>query len=180
MIGQRLKRARIDRGYTLEELGNIVGKSQSTLSRLENEKTTTLEPNLLVKLADALSVSTLYLLGNHEDIDFNENMMDYLEKDQFANVVVKDAEMSPEVPKGASMNIRPMQKNEKLQIGSFYYIEFNNKKCFRMAVADATHGVGFLPINMSERRIAFDKEYVKIHGKAISMKVVFDDHIEYE
>ena len=38
MIGKRIKKARNDRGYTLVELGTMVGKSSSVISRLENQE----------------------------------------------------------------------------------------------------------------------------------------------
>lgn len=44
-----------------------------------------------------------------------------------------------------------------------------------MVIDDEMDGVGFLPMEMSERRIAYDLEYVKIIGKVISMKVFFEE-----
>lgn len=179
MIGERIKKARMDRGYSLEELGKLVGKSYSTVSRYENDMVSKMDPNLLNKFADALGLSISYLLeepGNYLEVHEVEN----LDEGEIIKVVVENDDMSPELPGGAVVKVRGLMPNEKLQEESFYCIEFNNQTVFRMVVDDEQDGLGFLPNDRSERRIAYDRDYVRIIGKAIAMKVIFEDKIEYE
>lgn len=58
----RLREARKRNGYTMKELGAIVGITEGAVSNYENGKR---QPDLdmLIKLADALGCSTDYLLG---------------------------------------------------------------------------------------------------------------------
>lgn len=181
-MGERLKELRNERGLSVRELGGKIGKSGSTISRYETGNIAKWDPELVAKMAKVLSVSSAYLLGMTDDYSFtyNADVKDYIGEDNPANILVTDDEMSPEIPYGALVKIRSIHPEEILQIGSFYYIEFDGKKCFRMAIEDHVDGKGFLPNDMSERRISYDPDYVTIIGKAISMKVIFEDNIEYE
>ena len=69
-IGQRVKQARIDKGYTQAELGEIIGCSNNHMSHIETGQTK-VSLSLLLKLAYAL------------DTDLNFFLLDtpYLKKD---------------------------------------------------------------------------------------------------
>ena len=69
-IGQRVKQARIDKGYTQAELGEVIGCSNNHMSHIETGQTK-VSLSLLLKLAYAL------------DMDLNFFLMDtpYVEKD---------------------------------------------------------------------------------------------------
>jgi len=191
MNGNRLRDLRIDRALSLSELGDKVDKSASTISRYENNSVAKWDPDLIIKIARALDTSAAYLMGMTDDPNFifdvdiedfankNYNEQNDASGDPELNIFISDDEMSPEIPYGAFVKIRQMEPREKIQLGSFYYIEFDGKKCFRMAIEDNDDGIGFLPNDMSERKIAYDPYYVNIIGKAVSMKVFFDDIIEY-
>src|SRR5215213_2529755 len=62
MLGHRLKRVRQDRGYTQEQLAEMVGVNLKQVGRHENGET---EPdgNIVARYAKVLDVSTDYLLG---------------------------------------------------------------------------------------------------------------------
>lgn len=180
MIGERIKTLRKKRGYTLNELAKVVGKSISTISRIENKLTPRIDSELLIKIADALGVSVAFLMQPEEITYQICEDINNLEPGQIIDVVVEDDDMEPALPKGSVVRIRAMMPNEKLQEGSFYFLEFNQKKKFRYATYDEEDGLGFLPLTMSEMRIKFDRDYVKIIGKLITMKVIFEDSIEYE
>ncbi|NLC77487.1 MAG: helix-turn-helix transcriptional regulator [Clostridia bacterium] len=63
-LGQRLKRLRMQKGMTQEQLAEVIGISRSALSMYElNQR----EPDLstLIAIADYFSVSTDYLLGRY-------------------------------------------------------------------------------------------------------------------
>ena len=61
-FGNRLKLARLARGYTQEQMSKLVDIGQSAYAKWENGRT---EPNFenLVKLADLLEVSLDWLFG---------------------------------------------------------------------------------------------------------------------
>lgn len=181
MIGERIKELRHANLLSLEELGKKVNKSAATISRYENNQVSKPEPKFLKKLAYELNTSLAFLMEMTDDAspDYNIDVFNEDPADAVKSILVTDDDMSPEIPHGALVKIRDVASNEKLQPGSFYYIEFNNMKRFRLAIEDDTDGLGFLPNDMSERRIAYDTDYVTIIGKAVSMKVTFEDDIEY-
>lgn len=61
VLGQVIRRLRLERGLRQEELGNAVGVSKQSVSNWENEN---IAPSveLLLRLADYFGVSTDYLL----------------------------------------------------------------------------------------------------------------------
>ncbi len=180
MIGERIKNLRKKRGYTLNELAKIVGTSISTISRIETNETNRIDTDLLFNIANALGVDVTLLMKPEETIYEFTGDIQQIVPGSTLDVVVEDDEMDPELPEGAIVKIRVMMPNEKLQAGSFYFVEFDNQRKFRMASYTEEDGLGFLPLSMSERRISYDKDYVKTIGKVIVMKVIFEDSIEYE
>lgn len=181
MIGERMQKVRQEKGLSLSDLSQLVQKSPSTLSRYEKNQIVKLDTETVDAIANALTTSTAYLMGLTDDTNllFDIDNEYFNTEDNLSTILITDEEMSPELPYGALVKIRPVNEDEKLQVGSFYYIEFENKKCFRMAVNDKMNGLVFLPNDMSERRIAYDCDYVNVIGKAVSMNVVFEDEVEY-
>ena len=78
-IGQRVKQARIDKGYTQAELGEIIGCSNNHMSHIETGQTK-VSLSLLLKLAYAL------------DMDLNFFLLDtpYLEKESIIDSEIAD------------------------------------------------------------------------------------------
>lgn len=64
-VGQRLKRIRQDRGLTLAEVSTLSGVSISTLSRLENDRTS-LNFNNVLQLIEGLNIPISSLIGPRE------------------------------------------------------------------------------------------------------------------
>lgn len=62
MRTERLRTTREARGYTQEELGDLIGEAKLQIWRWENGKNAP-NANALAKLATALNVSSDYLLG---------------------------------------------------------------------------------------------------------------------
>lgn len=98
MFGKNLKNARMEKGYTLEQLAKIYnsafggGLSKGTLSKYENEKQ---EPmiSVVANLSTVLNVSVDYLLGKNssepdaDQVKFRNreriiNMLDQLSEDR--------------------------------------------------------------------------------------------------
>jgi len=62
-IGERVKQARVSRGYSQAELAEVLGLSDTYISKIETGKNA-MTVTVLVKLSDALNVSTDWLLRN--------------------------------------------------------------------------------------------------------------------
>lgn len=77
LIGERIKKARIEKGLSQEELGNMIGVSKVSVCGYEKgTRTPTLE-NLLL-LLDILNITPQYVLGQDKNViaesDTNYNM----------------------------------------------------------------------------------------------------------
>ena len=55
-IGQKIKHARIAKGLTQEELGNMVGLQKSAIAKYENGRVVNIKRSTLQKLAQALDL----------------------------------------------------------------------------------------------------------------------------
>lgn len=62
-VGERIKTLREQQGMTLEELGNKVGVGKSTVRKWENGMIENMRRDKIAKLANALGVTPLYLMG---------------------------------------------------------------------------------------------------------------------
>jgi len=66
--GRKLRRLRILKGYTLRSLGEASGISANTIHTLERrERNPRFHPPTLAKLADALGVESIELIGEDEE-----------------------------------------------------------------------------------------------------------------
>ena len=55
-LGQKIKQARLKKGLTQEELGNIVGLQKSAIAKYENGRVVNIKRSTLQKLAKALDL----------------------------------------------------------------------------------------------------------------------------
>ena len=55
-IGQKIKQARMAKGLTQEELGNLVGLQKSAIAKYENGRVVNIKRSTLQKLAQALDL----------------------------------------------------------------------------------------------------------------------------
>lgn len=65
--GDMIKKLRIEKGMTLEELGDKVGVGKSTVRKWENGMIANMRRDKIERLADALGISPLDILGNGEN-----------------------------------------------------------------------------------------------------------------
>lgn len=88
-IGQKIKKARIKKGLTQEELGNIVGLQKSAIAKYENGRVVNIKRSTLQKLAKALDLrgSDLIIEADpkeaadlHAKVLLDMELMDSLEK----------------------------------------------------------------------------------------------------
>lgn len=55
-IGQKIKKARVERGLTQQELGDIVGVQKSAIAKYENGRVVNIKRSTLQKIASALNM----------------------------------------------------------------------------------------------------------------------------
>ena len=63
-IGQKIKKARLERGLTQQELGDIVGVQKSAIAKYENGRVVNIKRSTLQKIAKALNIRPSELLFN--------------------------------------------------------------------------------------------------------------------
>lgn len=68
-IGQKIREARMAKGMTQQELGNIVGVQKSAIAKYENGKVVNIKRGILQKMTEALNMrpSELVFEGSPQD-----------------------------------------------------------------------------------------------------------------
>ena len=88
-IGQKIKEARLAKGLTQEELGNLVGLQKSAIAKYENGRVVNIKRSTLQKLAKALDLrgSDLIIESNPQEaaelsakVLLDGELMDVIEK----------------------------------------------------------------------------------------------------
>lgn len=62
-ISKRIKELRLEKGLTLEQVGNVVGVGKSTVRKWETGMIANMKRDKIASLSKALGVSPSYLLG---------------------------------------------------------------------------------------------------------------------
>ena len=68
-IGQKIKKARLERGLTQQELGNMVGVQKSAIAKYESGRVVNIKRSTLQKIAGALNIRPSELLFNESPKD---------------------------------------------------------------------------------------------------------------
>lgn len=66
-MGQKIYNLRIQKGLTLEELGNMVGVGKSTVRKWENGMIANMKRDKILKVSEALGTTPAYLMGWEEE-----------------------------------------------------------------------------------------------------------------
>lgn len=87
-IGEKIRRARLEKGMSQEELGDILGIQKSAVAKYENGRVTNIKRQTLQKLSDVLDIPPHELIYEEE---LSDNVRQLV---QFAKSVPEDkAEM---------------------------------------------------------------------------------------
>lgn len=70
-LGEKIKKLRIERGYTLKQLGEMLNLGESTISMYETGKRNP-DYDTLTKIAEIFNVTTDYLLGRTNEPNPNK------------------------------------------------------------------------------------------------------------
>lgn len=80
--GNRIKQLRLQKGYTLEELGNIVGVGKSTVRKWETGAIANMRRDKIAKLAAALGTSVNEIIGITDQAQSPASVSDPLSPDE--------------------------------------------------------------------------------------------------
>ncbi len=72
-MGQKIYNLRIQKGLTLEELGDMVGVGKSTVRKWENGMIANMKRDKILKVSEALDTTPAYLMGWQETTDKKED-----------------------------------------------------------------------------------------------------------
>ncbi len=88
-MGERIRRLRLQKGYTQEELGKFIGVSRASINKIENGTTENIKRGQIEILANVLGTNPVYLMGWSEQqnivIDEIENQLHKVFKDVLIN-----------------------------------------------------------------------------------------------
>lgn len=62
-IGEKIKTARLQKGYTQEELGKLIGVQKSAVAKYEKGRVVNIKRSVLAKLSQALDIPPAELVG---------------------------------------------------------------------------------------------------------------------
>ncbi len=71
-LGEKINRLRKEKGFTLEELGDLTGSSKSYIWELENKEPPRPSADKISKIAEKLGTTIEYLLDEKEVVDQEE------------------------------------------------------------------------------------------------------------
>ena len=66
-IGEKIKKARIEKGYTQEELGNMIGVQKSAVAKYENGRVVNIKRSVLAKISKVLDIPPVELVSDMEE-----------------------------------------------------------------------------------------------------------------
>jgi repressor LexA len=66
-IGQKIKAARLAKGYTQEELGNLIGVQKSAVAKYEKGRVVNIKRSVLAKISKVLDIPPVELVTDIEE-----------------------------------------------------------------------------------------------------------------
>ena len=74
-IGEKIKSARLAKGYTQEELGNLIGVQKSAVAKYEKGRVVNIKRSVLAKISKVLDIAPVELVS-----DINEKPVEMAER----------------------------------------------------------------------------------------------------
>lgn len=100
-VGIKIKELRKQSGLTMRELGEMVGLTEGTIQRYETGQIKGIDVDLIKRMAKALNVSPVYILGwednndkkeSNEDKYIPETLAAHFDGDEFSKEDLEDIE----------------------------------------------------------------------------------------
>lgn len=66
-IGEKIKKARLEKGYTQEELGNLIGVQKSAVAKYEKGRVVNIKRSVLSKISKVLEIPPVELVSDIEE-----------------------------------------------------------------------------------------------------------------
>lgn len=66
-IGEKIKKARLAKGYTQEELGNLIGVQKSAVAKYEKGRVVNIKRSVLKKISQVLEIPPVELVSDIEE-----------------------------------------------------------------------------------------------------------------
>ena len=66
-IGEKIKNARLSKGYTQEELGKLIGVQKSAVAKYEKGRVVNIKRSVLAKIAQVLEIPPVELVSDIEE-----------------------------------------------------------------------------------------------------------------
>jgi repressor LexA len=107
-VGQKIKQARLAKGLTQEELGNLVGLQKSAIAKYENGRVVNIKRSTLQKLAKALDLRGSDLIIESNPKETAELSAKVLLDDELMSVIEKYYTLTAEKQKMVRDLIRGM------------------------------------------------------------------------
>ena len=98
-IGQKIRKARLERGMTQQELGAIVGVQKSAIAKYENGKVVNIKRSTLQKIASALNIRPSELIFTESPKDTAELHVRILTDTQLMAAIKEYHELSEDKQK---------------------------------------------------------------------------------
>jgi transcriptional regulator with XRE-family HTH domain len=92
-FGEKIKKLRLERGMTLEQVGNIVGVGKSTVRKWETGDIANMRRDKIELLANALCVEPSYLMGwtdEHVELVLSKDEIDLVMEYRAAIPMARD------------------------------------------------------------------------------------------
>lgn len=66
-IGEKIRRARLEKGYTQEELGKLIGVQKSAVAKYEKGRVVNIKRSVLAKISKVLEIPPVELVSDIEE-----------------------------------------------------------------------------------------------------------------
>lgn len=199
-IAERIKLLRVQKGLTLEQVGDCVGVSKATVLKWESGAIQNMRRDKIVKLAHALGVTPEYLLGWETDrpstvrvpvygrvaagipTEAITDITDYEEIDaamaangEYIALTIHGHSMEPRFTEGDVVIVR---KQPDIEDGQIAVVMINGDDATIKRVRKTGDGIMLLPTNPAYEPIYYTKKQirelpVRIIGKVVELRAKF-------
>ena len=199
-MGDKIHQLRLEKGLTLEELGNKVGVGKSTVRKWENGIIANMKRDKIILISKALDTTPAYLMGWNEEsnesskakkinvlgrvaagipisavediIDTEEISEDMASKGEYFGLLIKGDSMEPRIYDGDVVIVRQQDNAESGEI-VIALVNGNDATCKRLL--KYAGGISLISLNSKYEPMMFTNQEViekpvKIIGKVVELR----------
>lgn len=199
-MGDRIKELRKAKGYTQEELANILGLKDSAIAKYENGRVENIKRSIIAKMADVLECSPTYLMGFDNDstsavqinvlgrvaagipinaveeiIDTEEITEEMAKTGEFFGLRISGHSMEPRICDGDVVIVR---QQSDVDDGDIAIVLVNGSDGTCKRIKRYQDSLALLPLNPSYEPMIYSRDEidslpVKIIGKVVELRGKF-------